>query len=590
MKNKKKFYGIRNQIIVFTVLSAILPLGMMGILLAYSINGKVTELNVEKYLYNNSKMLGNYQIMEQSFEELTRSYITNAYIQKSLAQRILLPQDQMYVNRSLWYINNPYSEYGIFIDNKGNEYASARVTPSVDVKDVLSEELYDALQNSYASLKIMYSTIVTRGKEDSGIFLVRNIRHLEKNVDPGILIIKLNRDFYKNIFMDVDKHEAAIYLMGTIDGAVCGEMKGTEWEGEIDGEIMKTAAQKLESTEETTIYFDAGKCICFASIDDIQGFLFVSIVPKIVIEEPIRNFMKMLMVIMFVSAALCIMMATSVSRPIQKAILKISCVMSHFDEKSLNQEIQILTNTELDQTAASYNKMLKHIEGLIQEVKKEQEELRINEYNSLAYQINPHFLYNTLDNIYMLARMDGNETMMQMIQSLSSMLRISISKGENEVSVKEELEHIKSYMNIEQIRNGNLFSWKIEAQEDILSVKIPKLMLQPVIENCIKYGFDTIEEGGKIDVCAKKEENNLVITISNNGSTVETETLMKLNQMQFQKIEEIKQIFPQKKGGYGVANVVSRLWLKYRDQFQFNYRCLEDGGTECRIVLPIEND
>ena len=94
MKNSKQFYGIRKKLVVFTILAAILPLGIMGVVLAGSINRNVTELNLENYSHSNSKMIGNYQMMEQGFDELTRSYITNSYIQKSLERKELLPQDK----------------------------------------------------------------------------------------------------------------------------------------------------------------------------------------------------------------------------------------------------------------------------------------------------------------------------------------------------------------------------------------------------------------------------------------------------------------------------------------------------------------
>ena len=112
MKKSRRFYGIRKKLVIFTILAAILPLGIMGVVLAGSINRNVTKLNLENYSHNSSKMLGNYQMMLQGFDELTRNHITNAYIQKSLERKELLPQDKAYVNRSLWYSDNQYTEYG----------------------------------------------------------------------------------------------------------------------------------------------------------------------------------------------------------------------------------------------------------------------------------------------------------------------------------------------------------------------------------------------------------------------------------------------------------------------------------------------
>ncbi len=587
MKNSKKFYGIRKKLVVFTILAAILPLGIMGVILAGSINRNVTDLNLENYSHSNSKMIGNYQMMEQGFDELTKNYITNSYIQKSLEKKELLPQDKAYVNRSLWYPNNQYTEYVIFIDNKGNEYFSNQVIEDVNPEDILSGELWEALQDSYSMTKIMYSTINLNGKEDSGIFLVRNIRHMEQNVSPGILIVKLNQDFYDNIFFDVNRHTPAIYGMATMEGEICCKTGGEGQEEEISREILRKAREELPKEAGEVVHFEADSKICFANTDKNGEFIFLSVVPESVIQAPARNFLKSLGLTMLVSVIVCVVMSAFVSRPLRKSISGISRIMSHFGEESLNQEIQISTNTELDQVAVSYNKMLKHIGNLMEEVKKEQEEIRINEYNSLVYQINPHFLYNTLDNIHMLARMDGDETMVKLIQSLSRMLRISISKGENDVSLKDELEHVKCYLNIEQIRNENLFQYEIEAEETILQVKIPKIILQPVVENCIKYGFAEMDQGGKIKVEAKAVDDFMVLQVSNNGSVMETAVLDKLNQMQYQGMEEIKWAFPQKKGGYGISNVVCRLCLRYGNLFHIHYESSQETGTVCAIRIPM---
>ncbi|QBE97256.1 Sensor histidine kinase YehU [Blautia producta] len=590
MKKSKKFYGIRKKLVIFTILAAILPLGIMGVVLAGSINRNVTDLNLENYSHSNSKMIGNYQMMVLGFDELTRNYITNSYIQKSLERKELLPQDKAYVNRSLWYANNQYTEYGIFIDNKGNEYFSNKVITGINPEDILSEELSEALADNYSLTQIMYSTIDLNGQDDSGVFLVRNIRHMEQNVEPGILIIKLNQEFYDNIFFDVNQSSPAVYAMVTLEGEICCRTGGSGQEEVISKNILQQAKENLPNEAGEVSHFAADNQICFVNTDKNQDFIFISVVPESVIQAPARNFLKGLGLTMLISTIVCVVMSVFVSHPFRKAISGISRIMSNFDGKSLDREIQISTNTELDWVAVSYNKMLKHIGSLMEEVKKEQEEIRINEYNSLVYQINPHFLYNTLDNIHMLARMDKDETMVRIIQSLSSMLRISISKGENDIPLRNELEHVRCYLNIEQIRNEDLFEYRIEAEEAVQQVLIPKIILQPVVENCIKYGFADLDEGGIIKVDVKSEADFLIMRVTNNGSVIDPAILEKLNQMQYQGMEQIKQTFPQKKGGYGISNVVCRLCLRYGDRFRICYESSEEKGTVCTIKLQIEEN
>ena len=134
--------------------------------------------------------------------------------------------------------------------------------------------------------------------------------------------------------------------------------------------------------------------------------------------------------------------------------------------------------------------MLKNIEEFQNEVKNQQKELRISEMNTLISQINPHFLYNTLDTIYMLARINGEEKTMKMIQALSKYLRLSLSKGREIVTVEDELENVKSYMEIQQIRNENLFRYEIECKLSCLFSDTDPY--QTAFEDITKSIFDCI--------------------------------------------------------------------------------------------------
>lgn len=569
--------------IIFTVLIAIFPLGIMGAVLANVINKQVIRLSIENYTYVNEKAMSNYQLILKSFEDLSVNYIVNSYIQKSLEKGKLLPQDEMYVNRGLWYTNNPYAEYCIYLDNKGNEYDGSRVYRNVGPQDILPKEILELLKEDYAIPKLVYGTIQKNQISEKGIFMVRNIHHMERSVDHGILIIKANEQFYKDIFADIQKDENISCWMLGAQGELCFSQNGLE----LDQEVQKKILDILEQNSEEVKYVYYGDHIYFVSRDQEKGFLFVSSVPLGVIRGAARMFLQIVLLVMAGMVVVSIGIAYFVTRPYIADIHKLSKIMSSFDGESLKQQVELNSNTELDQMAAAYNHMLGHIETLLEQVKREQEELRENEYNSLAYQINPHFLYNTLDNIHMMARISKNQKMEDLIQALSKMLRISLSKGENKVSLKEELDHVTAYLEIEKIRNAELFTYEIFMQESLNKKKIPKIILQPIVENCIKYGFADLDEGGKIKIEALEEGGCIHIRIENNGTPIEEETEEILNQMQYQSMEKIKQIFPQKSGGYGISNVVCRLCLCYGEAFRICYEHTEEG-TCCHLKLPLE--
>ena len=189
-----------------------------------------------------------------------------------------------------------------------------------------------------------------------------------------------------------------------------------------------------------------------------------TVVPSSVMTQGTMRVLTVLIGIYLFVAVVAVVLSIYFSKRFTSPIREISEEMTQFDGNDFSRLIELNTNTELDQIGHSYNKMLKNIENLLAEIKEQEGVLRRTELNMLLAQINPHFLYNTLDTIYMLARINGEETTMKMIQALSKYLRLSLSKGSDIVTVEDELENVKSYMEIQQIRNANLFRYEIECK------------------------------------------------------------------------------------------------------------------------------
>src|SRR5699024_2991285 len=202
---------------------------------------------------------------------------------------------------------------------------------------------------------------------------------------------------------------------------------------------------------------------------------------------------------------------------------------------------------------------------LLVEIKSPGRDLSTSELNMLISQINPHFLYNTLDTIYMLARINKEETTMRMIQALSKYLRLSLSKGSEIVTVEDELENVRSYIEIQQIRNQDLFTCEIDCRVDAAGTYVLKLILQPLVENAVKYGFQDRFEGGRIVITVEEKEGDLYLSVSNNGSPMDPAMAEKINGMNDLPVAELKDCFPDKRHGYGVMNILMRSRLKYGD-------------------------
>ena len=275
------------------------------------------------------------------------------------------------------------------------------------------------------------------------------------------------------------------------------------------------------------------------------------------------------------------------SRRFTRPVKEISNAMKEFEGGDFSSQLQLHTNTELDTIGNAFNNMVKNIEQLVQEVRENERALRQSELSSLMYQINPHFLYNTLDTIYMLARMNGEEITMKMIQALSKFMKVSLSKGSDVISVADELEHVKSYMEIQKIRNADLFQYEIRCEEHLKQAPVLKLILQPLVENAIKHGFAKIYQDGNIDIRVWQDDQELVFEIENNGEQMKPEVIELIQMMVKEDLSAVRGAFRGQESGYGIGNVISRLRLKYEDRIAFYYTS-EENGTCCTIRIPLQ--
>ena len=322
------------------------------------------------------------------------------------------------------------------------------------------------------------------------------------------------------------------------------------------------------------------------SHSDITGW---TIVGCMNMSELLRNSRQTRSIYVLVAVGLIIvallissLIARNITLPIQKLRDSMKSVQKgNFDI----EDIEVISDNEIGSLTRSFNVMTHRIRELMEQNVKEQEQKRKIELKALQSQINPHFLYNTLDTIYMLARMNKEETTMRMIQALSKYLRLCLSKGSEIVSVEDELENVKSYMEIQQIRNADLFEYEIDCQVNAKGNKILKLILQPLVENAVKYGFSEIYEGGYIRIRITEENDVLVLSVYNTGMPMNKDMVEKINGLTHLPISQIKKAFPDKKHGYGVFNILTRLRLKYGDKITYYYETT-DASTTCTIKVP----
>ena len=203
----------------------------------------------------------------------------------------------------------------------------------------------------------------------------------------------------------------------------------------------------------------------------------------------------------------------------------------------------------------------------------------VSEFDTLQSQINPHFLYNTLDIIVWMIENEKQSEAVKAVTALARFFRISLSKGKSIIPVRDELEHVRNYLMIQHMRYKNKFSYSIEAEEEVLGLASLKLILQPMVENAIYHGMEFMDGDGEIKIRAWKEEENLYLSVEDNGLGMTEEQVERL----FTDTGHV----PSRRGsGIGVKNVNERIHLYFGKNYGLSIESEPDEGTTVRIHLP----
>lgn len=267
-----------------------------------------------------------------------------------------------------------------------------------------------------------------------------------------------------------------------------------------------------------------------------------------------------------------------ISAKITKPIRQLEESMKKVEEGSFDVNVSIKGEDEVVHLANTFNMMVNKIKQLMNQIVLEQEALRKSELNALQAQINPHFLYNTLDSIVWMAENGKSDDVITMVTSLARLFRISISRGKNIISVGEEIEHAKNYLIIQKIRYKNKFQYEIHVSQEVLQYKTIKLILQPIIENAIYHGIEYMVDEGSIIISAAIAENKLLFEVIDNGLGMNKETVEALLTTDFKK---------KSAAGVGVKNVHQRIQLSFGTEYGINIESEPEEGTRVKIWLPL---
>ncbi|WP_438348871.1 sensor histidine kinase [Paenibacillus sp. FA6] len=327
----------------------------------------------------------------------------------------------------------------------------------------------------------------------------------------------------------------------------------------------------------TMIDSSAGQQLLTVIGYDIMNWNLVNINGMTTLTSAIQHNIWMTIAIGLVCLFLSLLGAGFLSRIIVNPLLQLTKTMRKVKEGDLNVSATITTQDETGLLASVFNMMIERIKQLIITVENDQLHKREYELALIHAQIKPHFLYNTLDTIYVLADMDRAEEARDTTKALADFYRVILSKGSEIITLAEEAKIVNGYLMIMQIRNPDILRYDIHIPDELQRVDVPKLSLQPLVENAIYHGLKMSDHRGFIRISAHAQGNNVIIQVEDNGVGMSPSLLSQL--MNFRhKIEKPTSI--------GIYSVHERVKLYYGDMYGVTVQSTEGQGTLVEITIP----
>ena len=290
------------------------------------------------------------------------------------------------------------------------------------------------------------------------------------------------------------------------------------------------------------------------------------------VEKMVGLLILLLVIVLFVAAFTGMILSQVLAKPAKE----LTKAMKAFEKNAENYTYtQVRGTEELMMLSDSFDHMVRRIQKLMEQVRQEEITLRKTELKALQAQINPHFLYNTLDAIAWLCEEGRNKDAEDMVTSLAKLFRISISKGHELITIEKEIQHAQSYLRIETFRYKNQFTYTFDVDENCLGYLCNKITLQPIIENAIYHGLNRMVDEGEITIRIREDGDDIILSVEDNGIGMTEE-----------QCQEILRKEPRDRTGIGIKNVNDRIKIYFGEEYGLTITSELDEGTCVDIRMP----
>lgn len=579
MKNIINKFGdlrFRNKLTLSTLVVALIPLLLFSTVVGMSVMQEVsqkssqlisqmvtqTSESLDIYITTIEKLM-NYVIDEggqisvdnpaeaEKLQEVTASILQNY---PEIAGITIVYPDDSYYGEGMTRISRD-----LFADEYWHRYAIEKDGQLGIIGSALGRNVVNNLNDS----------------SDSIFSLVKSFRVNADTEECGVVMFDIRHDIIEQLIDRVSIGEEGILYV--VD----------------DSDVVYTPTDDVVYRIDETCYQDESQDGCVIRIGNktyfvanhystYSGWRTVGVIPEAEFSNSVYSIYHTFFMCVAISLLSVILVSVALSATVTRPISRLCSFMEKAESGDFSMRFQSRHRDEIGMLGISFNHMMEKIDSLINELYVEKQTRLEAQLKILQEQIKPHFLYNTLDTISWLAREHGANDVVQLVDALTSMFRVGLSSGRDYIVLREEKKHVMNYLYIQKVRYGERLQYEIEIPEEYDEVMVPKLILQPLVENAIYHGIKLKRGNGNIYICAWATEDKLYLCVKDNGAGISPDRLADIRKWLSDSGNREGDV------GFGLSYIEERIELSYGPEYGISIESREGEFTEVTVCLPLQ--
>lgn len=576
---KLKPRGIQSTIMIaFSLISVsiMLVLGVVMYVMSYNLSRQETVQSTQKLMEQTGESLEDYLIsMRQISDALYYNVIKESEF-ASQEKEIRRGMNLLYeANRDNLRSIAIYNDYGSLL--AAEPIASQKADPNVTRQDWYKQAM-EEMENMHFSTPHIQNLFDDATRRYYWVIsLSRAVELTENGVSrPGVLLVDMDFSSISRMMNQINtSNNGQYYYLCDSNGEIIYHPQQIQISDGIYSENSAVAAEYKEGIYDETFEGENRKVV--VNTISYTGWKLVGVIPYSTFTHGLVNIRYFILMLMLLMAMAFVVINRAISVRISRPILRLNNSVMEY-EAGEKPEIYIGGSPEIRHLGYSIQKSYEQIDTLMKKIVLEQNERRKSELDALQSQINPHFLYNALESLTWMVEAERNDEAVFMISQLAKLFRISLSKGRTVITVKDELQHAQSYMNIQKIRYKNSFSVVFDVDEEVYNYCTVKLVLQPLLENAINYGIESMDDCGEIKVTGRLKNGNVLLSVIDNGMGMSEE------EVKFVLTDDNR--IHKHGSGVGLVNVNNRLQILFGKEYGLIIESEPDVGTCVTICIP----